>query len=659
MKTELESTPISTTVRSRKAGSAPVSELPADLQSRQGISAWLQVLFEGHPDMLLVIDASGSIVAVNSTAMAGFGYGREEMTGQSIAVLVPEAARMRHADHVEKFLRNPTQRAMGAGISLKARHAAGSEFPVDVMLKPFTAGNAQYVMAVCRRLDAAEVRSQLQIQALVESVRDYAINLLDAQGRILTWNEGSRRIHGLTATEALGQNISIFFLDEAVARGEPAKLLEEAERTGHCHAAGWRKGARGKTIWAEVDFTPVRDVSGQLTGFTRVLHDLTSQKESEDGLRRLNAQLEQYRLIVENVEDYAIYTLDAQGRITSWGPGAQKTLGYTPEQVLGRHYSIFSTPEDLAVGVAQKQLDEAARNGRCVTDNWRVRGDGSRQWSSGVITAVRDDAGSLTGFIRVTRNMTRQKMLEDSLAKLNADLEQRVAERTRQLASSVEELRRKNEEVESFSRIVSRDLKEKEVLLKEIHHRVKNNLQVVQSLLKMSARRLPDCDARTAVESTVERVHAMSMVHERLYQMPSLSALPLGDYLSDIFGAAIQSYSLAPSQVRLSLDVEEILLPLDRAVPFALLSNEILSNSFKHGFPDGRTGTISVSVHRADGAVHMVIEDDGVGLPDGFDASTSNSMGLKLAANLAHQLGGSLEFTSNPGCRVEAEFTRM
>jgi len=208
-------------------------------------------------------------------------------------------------------------------------------------------------------------------------------------------------------------------------------------------------------------------------------------------------------------------------------------------------------------------------------------------------------------------------------------------------------------------RQIQSSLQEKEVMLKEIHHRVKNNLQVVQSLLKMSARKLGDSDARVAIESTVERVHAMSMVHERLYQMPDLSALPLGQYLSDIFGAAIQSNLLTPGDVRLKLDVEEILLPIERAVPFALLSNELLSNCFKHAFPDGRRGAIAVEVHREDEVVHMVVQDDGVGLPDNFDAARSNSMGLKLAVSLARQLGGNLDFSSQNGCRVEAWFTRM
>jgi PAS domain S-box-containing protein len=767
--------------------------LPEELAGGPGSAMLLEALFDGHPDMVLMVDAEGRIVAANPQVIEGFGYSRRELEGRSIGMLLPEKARERHAGFVAGFMQNPTWRNMHSGLDLSARDANGTEFQVDVMLRPFFAGGKQYGMAILRRLDTALTRSRAQVRALVESLQDYSINLLDAHGRILTWNEGSRRIHGLAAGEALGKRLAILFPPDESGQAEAARLLEEAARTGRSRNEGWRRGSKGELFPAETDLTALRDDTGKLAGFTRVLHDLTRHKKAEDALREsnralaemeqrlrllvesvtdyaiymldpegrivtwnggaerntgyraeevlgrsfsifflpedaeaglpaqelaaarggrfeteawrrrkdgskiwalvtltaiygpegdlrgfakvtrdmtpqkqaaealrsLNAQLEQYRVIVQNVEDYALYTLDAEGRITSWGLGAQKVIGYAPEQVLGRHYSMFAVPEDLARGQPQQELEEATRCGRCATDNWRTRSDGTIRWSSGVLSAVRDEMGKLTGFIRVTRDMTKQKELEESLAKLNSDLEKRVAERTSQLEATVSQLRQKNDEVENFSKIVSRDLKEKEVLLREIHHRVKNNLQVVQSLLKMSARKLPDCDARLAVESTVERVHAMSMVHERLYQMPSLSALPLGDYLSDIFAGSIQAYSLAPSQVQLKLDVEEILLPLDRAVPFALLANELLSNSFKHGFPGSRRGTIAVSVHRMNGAIRMVVEDDGVGLPADFDAAKSNSMGLKLAANLAHQLGGRLEYSGGQGCRVEADFTRM
>ena len=182
--------------------------LPSEFEAGNAMSEMLRALFVGNPDMVFVTDSKGKIIAANPSAISGFGYSREQLEGQSPSMLLPQAARERHEGHVKQFQSHSSIRTMGSGMDLKGRNAKGEEFPVDVMLYPFTADSVGYTMAVCRRLDAALARSQMQIHALVESVRDYAINLLDPQGRILTWNKGSQRIHGMTATEALGQNYS-------------------------------------------------------------------------------------------------------------------------------------------------------------------------------------------------------------------------------------------------------------------------------------------------------------------------------------------------------------------------------------------------------------------------------------------------------------------
>jgi PAS domain S-box-containing protein len=332
---------------------------------------------------------------------------------------------------------------------------------------------------------------------------------------------------------------------------------------------------------------------------------------------RLSETGELMRAIIEQSSDL-VAVCKGSGTLVYLSPACRTLLGRDPGELEGSPWTEIVAEEDRPVllrmhaGLSEKGSQSGIL--RC------CRRDGSRVWTEAKVDLLHAASNSERLIVLNLHDVTVQREHEQQIQK---------------------------------------SLQEKEVMLREIHHRVKNNLQVVQSLLKMSARKLGDCDARIAVESTVERVHAMSMVHERLYQMPNLSALPLGDYLSDIFGGAIQAYSLAPSQVQLKLDVDEINLPLDRAVPFALLANELISNSFKHAFPGGRRGAISVSVHRVDGAVHMTVQDDGVGLPEGFDASKSNSMGLKLAANLAHQLGGRLEFSSPSGCRIHAQLTRM
>jgi two-component sensor histidine kinase len=311
------------------------------------------------------------------------------------------------------------------------------------------------------------------------------------------------------------------------------------------------------------------------------------------------------------------------------------------------------------VRLPQRLLAEAVQSGRNESYPWRSSPKEERASLGGVTHAVRDENGSLTDIARVSRDETRQKEMEESLTRIAADLEARFAERTAQLESTVAELRRRNEEVEALARAATRDLEEKRVMLNEIHHRVKNNMQVVQSLLKMSVRSLPPGDARSVTMATAQRVFTMAMVHEHLYRTKDLAGVQAATYLRDLVAGVSGSSDLPLEKVRVVLDCDEILLSLNQAIPFGLLVNELLSNSLKHGFPDGRSGAVTVSVRRRTGGVSVVCQDDGVGLPAGFDAANCTSMGLKLAASLAHQLGGSLEFSSLDGCRVETFLTRL
>jgi len=320
---------------------------------------------------------------------------------------------------------------------------------------------------------------------------------------------------------------------------------------------------------------------------------------------------------------------------------------------------MFFTTEALEAGVPARELAAAAEHGRYETEGWRLRKGGERFWAMVTLTAMHGPEGELQGFAKVTRDMTLTKLVEESQAKLAAELETRVAERTSQLASTVEELKTKNEEIEALVAMVTHDLSEKEVLLREVYHRVKNNLQVVQSLLKMGARTLPSLDAREAIETAVQRVHVMAMVHEHLYQTPDLAGLTLSSYLRDVVEGAIASNSEQPERIQLEFETDEIPIPLDFAIPLGLLANELVSNCLKHGLAHGRAGKISITARNFPGAMRLVVHDNGVGLPDDFDPTKTTSMGLKLAGSLAHQLGGKLSFSSEGGCRVEADLKRL
>jgi PAS domain S-box-containing protein len=424
---------------------------------------------------------------------------------------------------------------------------------------------------------------------------------------------------GLEALRGNGHRcFDALLLDYQLPDGEPWQLADAAKACVPEVPVIFVTAMAGEDVAIEALRRGFADYVKKTAGFW---NELPAVLERVARLSRIQGRLDEasalMRAIVEQSSDL-VAVCSGRGELVYVSPVCKAVLGKAPADLVGSPWTDIVAAEDR-----QALLD---MHGRL------------------------SDSPSQTATLRCSRKNGTMALMEARVVLLEA-----APGADRMIVLTLHDVTAQSE----HERQMQASLNEKEVMLREIHHRVKNNLQVVQSLMKMSARRLGDSEARLAIESTVERVHAMSMVHERLYQMPNLSALPLRDYLSDIFGAAVQSYSPSPGQVRLKLDVEEILLPLDRAVPFALLSNELLSNSFKHAFPDGRKGTITVSVHRAQGAVRMMLEDDGVGLPEDFDPAKSNSMGLKLAANLAHQLGGKLKFTSDNGCRVEAEFMRM
>ena len=276
-----------------------------------------------------------------------------------------------------------------------------------------------------------------QLRLMVESVRDYAILLLNPTGTITTWNAGAERIKGYKPEEIIGQNFAIFHTVEDRLQGKPVQELETASVVGRFEEEGWRVTKDGSRYWASVVVTAIRTHTGTLTGFGKVIRDLTEKKRVEDELRasrdelerrvrertavllKLNESLkaseERFRLMIEGVKDYAIYMLDTEGRVTSWNEGARRIYGYSAQEIIGSPRSQFFAPEDIASGLESWELKEAAATGRFSEDAWRVRKDRSRFWANGTMTALRDNSGDLTGFVNVVRDMTERKHLEGEL----------------------------------------------------------------------------------------------------------------------------------------------------------------------------------------------------------------------------------------------------
>ena len=254
-----------------------------------------------------------------------------------------------------------------------------------------------------------------QLRLLVHGTTDYAIFMLDQQGRIVTWNAGAERIKGYKADEIIGQHFTKFYPQDAIDRGWPEHELRVAAAEGRFEDEGWRIRKDGSRFWANVVITALRDEHGELRGFSKVTRDLTARKEAEESLRRSE---ERFRLLVETATDYAIFLLDPQGHIASWNPGAERIKQYKADEIIGQHFSKFYPPEAIDRRWPEHELKVAAAEGRFEDEGWRVRKDGTQFWANVVITALHDEGGNFVGFSKITRDLTERKRSEENARRL-------------------------------------------------------------------------------------------------------------------------------------------------------------------------------------------------------------------------------------------------
>jgi len=200
-------------------------------------------------------------------------------------------------------------------------------------------------------------------------------------------------------------------------------------------------------------------------------------------------------------------------------------------------------------------------------------------------------------------------------------------------------------------------LHEKEVLIKELHHRVKNNMQVVSSLLALQSRKVDDERYRKYFEESQNRIHAMAMVHEKLYRSEDMARVDFSEYIRDLTRHLFYTYNINPRAIRLHLDVAEIYLGIDTAIPCAMIINELVSNSLEHAFPGGREGNLTVRLHRNDGGMHILtVTDDGVGIPEDFSIDKLQTLGMQIIQSLTRQVRGTLEMVGKGGTHATVVF---
>jgi PAS domain S-box-containing protein len=365
---------------------------------------------------IFMLDPEGNVATWNAGAERIKGYRPEEIIGKHFSVFYSDSDIAAGKPEWELDVAKMAGRVEDEGWRVRKD---GTRFWANVVITALRdeSGRLRGFGKVTRdttdrkRSEDALRAAEERFHHLVDAVVDYAIYMLDPEGRISTWNAGARRLKGYEAAEILGNHFSAFYTPEDRERGRPERILEIVRSEGRAEDEGWRVRKDGTKFWANVVVTALRDSEGRLLGFAKVTRDLTTRRAADEELRRSE---ERFRLLVDNIGDYAIYMLDPEGRVATWNSGAQRLKGYASHEIVGRSFSVFFPPEDIALGKPDHELEAARSHGRFEDEGWRTRKDGSRFWANAILTAVRDANGRLMGFAKITRDLTERREAEEN-----------------------------------------------------------------------------------------------------------------------------------------------------------------------------------------------------------------------------------------------------
>jgi PAS domain S-box-containing protein len=549
--------------------------------------------------------SDNSTIDANDAFLSIIGYSREEMNESTPSDL----NLMIDPDQPDKWFREVNEHGAIRNLDVQLRRKSGDIAHVLLSLVKIDLAGESVGMAMViditkrKRAEAALQQSEENFSKAFMSSPVALLITRISDGRYMEFNDAYCNIVGYERDELLGHRTTNFNI--YLKSTNYQAIVEQLQAEGSIRNFEMRIRHRSGAIRHVVAGHELIKFSGEECILSTLL-DITDRKRAENALRTSE---ERYRAVFENALDAIIVADPAKGgRILSANPAAFRMFGFTKREFLKQNRETVVDMADPNFATLMKQRE---KHGHATMQLTYKRRNGER--FLGELSSVFYGEQKGRRSISIIRDITERKRVEEQ---------------------------------------VSNALHEKEVLLKEIHHRVKNNLQVISSLLRLQSSGINDPTVRELFGDSQRRVRAMALIHEQLYQSSNLAKINMRDYIASLVDYLRKSYPQTISDFETHINAENIILEMDQAMPLGLLINELVSNSLKYAFPAGieqQKGQIWINAKHEDGGLTLIVGDNGVGLPDDFDIKHTTSMGLQLVDSFVAQLHGQLTIQRKPG----------
>jgi PAS domain S-box-containing protein len=582
-------------------------------QAKRPIDVHLRSLLQAIPDVVYFKDAEGRNLIVNKAFEKLAGRKSKDIIGRTDDELLPPelAAKCRRSDEAAMKSRVPIRfEEASAGLDGAPRYFETIKSAIFD-----DRGKVLGLVGVSRDITERKVweerlaESEDRFRSLFENAT-VGLYRTTPGGRIIMANPTLVRMLGYFHFKQLSvRNLKENGFEPSYSRLQFMERIEKEDEIKGLEAAWKRRD--GTIIYVRESVKAIRDRDGRTLYYEGTVEDITERKRAEQVLEESERR---FRTIIETAQE-AIFLKDRDLRYTLVNPAMAALFGAPAADLIGRTDAELFGRED-AVGIAAD--DRRVLAGEIVREERSRSVQGKTYIFSITKVPMRNETGETTGICGIAHDMTERKQMEEAL---------RLS------------------------------LQEKEVLLKEIHHRVKNNMQIVSSILNLQAGSVKDPAALECLRGSQSRIRSMALVHEKLYRSSDFSRIDFGEYVRSLVTALFQSCRTDSNQVRLDFKAEAVFLDINTAIPCGLVTNELIVNALKYAFPEGRSGVVKIRLRPlGKDEYRLVISDNGVGFPKDLDFRNTESLGMQLVTLLVGQLDGTIDLKRKGGTTFDIVF---